>query len=266
MPVRVLDAHGSGVSSNVAAGIIWAADHGARVINLSLGGGPSPGMQIAMQYALTKNTVVLAAAGNNGAEQQRGRVSRPRTRKRSRSARSTRTSRGRRSRTRARYVDVSAPGNNILSTWSSSSNSYAVASGTSMATPYASAEAALIIARNPKLSAGAVTSILESTARDAGPAGVDSSVRARPDRPRRGRARGDAEGRRATAQRVTGIGSSVPSGGVRGFGSAQVYGGVAPAESVTGRARRAPQPARATGSSRRRARSSPSATRASTAA
>jgi hypothetical protein len=51
LPVRVLDAHGTGVASNVAEGIIWAADHGARVINLSLGGGPSPGMETAMQYA-----------------------------------------------------------------------------------------------------------------------------------------------------------------------------------------------------------------------
>ena len=52
-------------SSDVAQGIIWAADHGARVINLSLGGGPSPGMQTAMQYARTKQVVTFAAAGNS---------------------------------------------------------------------------------------------------------------------------------------------------------------------------------------------------------
>ena len=65
MPVRVLDASGSGNSSDVAEGIIWAADHGAKVINLSLGGGPSSGMQIAMQYAWSKQVLTFAAAGNS---------------------------------------------------------------------------------------------------------------------------------------------------------------------------------------------------------
>ena len=64
--MRVLDANGGGVASNVAKGIIWAADHGARVINLSLGGGQSPGIQQAIQYANSKGAVVLAAGGNNG--------------------------------------------------------------------------------------------------------------------------------------------------------------------------------------------------------
>ena len=66
LPVRVLDANGGGVASDVAKGIIWATDHGARVINVSLGGGASPGIQQAMQYANSKGAVVCAAGGNNG--------------------------------------------------------------------------------------------------------------------------------------------------------------------------------------------------------
>src|SRR5207248_1364407 len=63
--IRVLDASGSGSSSDVAEGIVWATDHGARIINLSLGGGASPGMRVAIQYALSKQAVTFAAAGNS---------------------------------------------------------------------------------------------------------------------------------------------------------------------------------------------------------
>jgi subtilisin family serine protease len=223
LPVRVLDSNGGGSSSNVAAGIIWATDHGARVINLSLGGGPSTGIRIAIQYALGKGAVVLAAAGNNAAtgnspvypaaypeaiavaafDQNR--------------ARSTFSNIG-------AYVDVSAPGTSILSLWSSSSNSYAVASGTSMATPYASAEAALIISENRSLSAAAVTRDLEATAIDAGAPGLDPAYGHGLINP--------AAGVLAAQPRVPGYGSKgngywivAPGGAVRAYGRALPYGG-----------------------------------------
>lgn len=65
LPVRVLDDQGNGTPSNVAAGIVYAADNGARIINLSLGGSADPAMQAAVAYAQGKGALVIAAAGNN---------------------------------------------------------------------------------------------------------------------------------------------------------------------------------------------------------
>lgn len=64
MPVRVLGASGSGSNSTVVAGIKYAADHGADVINLSLGGGHSSTQDAAVSYAIEKGAVVVIAAGN----------------------------------------------------------------------------------------------------------------------------------------------------------------------------------------------------------
>jgi subtilisin family serine protease len=67
MPVKVLDANGSGTTATIAAGIVWAANHGARVINLSLGGaGTTQALQDAINFAVGKGVLVLAAAGNSG--------------------------------------------------------------------------------------------------------------------------------------------------------------------------------------------------------
>jgi type VII secretion-associated serine protease mycosin len=172
LPVRVLDANGSGNTSNVAAGIIWATDHGARVINMSLGGGASQGMHDAVAYAVAHNVVVVAAAGNNGdgaapvypgaydeaiavaaVDSNRNRASFSNT---------------------GSYVDISAPGVSIVSTYGSAANAYASMSGTSMATPYAAAAAALVVAAKPSASAADVRSYLLGSADDLGAAGFDN--------------------------------------------------------------------------------------------
>jgi serine protease len=67
MPIKVLNRYGWGTLGNVAEGIRYAADHGAQVINLSLGGsGKSRILEDAVDHALSKGVVVVAAAGNSG--------------------------------------------------------------------------------------------------------------------------------------------------------------------------------------------------------
>ena len=67
LPVKVLSDSGSGSNFNVAAGIRYAADLGAQVINLSLGGGYSRAVHSAISYANSLGSLVVAAAGNEGA-------------------------------------------------------------------------------------------------------------------------------------------------------------------------------------------------------
>ena len=67
LPVKVLNAAGSGARSNIAAGIVWATKHGADVINLSLAGPTHPTSSATQSsYADNHGVVVVAAAGNEG--------------------------------------------------------------------------------------------------------------------------------------------------------------------------------------------------------
>ena len=67
MPVTVLDANGEGRDSDVIAGVIWAADHGADVILMAFSNpGFSPNLQDAIDYAWSRGAVLVAAVGNDG--------------------------------------------------------------------------------------------------------------------------------------------------------------------------------------------------------
>lgn len=70
MPIKTLDSTGSGFASDVASGIRWAADNGARIINLSIGGPGLEGIGVledAIVYAFNKGILVVAAVGNDAA-------------------------------------------------------------------------------------------------------------------------------------------------------------------------------------------------------
>jgi serine protease len=174
LPVRVLGADGSGDASTVAAGIIWAADHGATVINLSLGGGDDPSMAAAVSYAQSKDVVVVAAAGNeredgNPVEYPAaypGVVAVAATDYADASAPFSET---------GSYVTLAAPGVHIASTYpvALGYGPYVYLDGTSMASPYAAASAALVRAAGPTLTATQVINELTSTAQDLGSAGRD---------------------------------------------------------------------------------------------
>jgi thermitase len=140
LAVRVLDANGSGTLDNVASGIEYAADQGAQVINLSLGGPfDSSTLQNAVNYAWNHGSVLVAAAGNESSSAP----SYPAYYSNTISVAST-TSSDTLSyfSNYGSWVDVAAPGSSIYSTYPT--NSYATLSGTSMATPHVAGVAALL--------------------------------------------------------------------------------------------------------------------------
>lgn len=67
MPVKVMGNDGKGATSNIVKGIQYAADKGAKIINMSIGGsGTSAAQESAIKYAAGKGAVLVASAGNNG--------------------------------------------------------------------------------------------------------------------------------------------------------------------------------------------------------
>jgi subtilisin family serine protease len=191
--VRAGQPDGAFTDVDEAAGIVYAVDHGAKIVNLSLGGRrSSPTEQRAIDYAVAHGVLLVAAAGNDRERGNpiefpaallqpvfsngiggRGLVVGASTSDRKRASFSSTGS----------WVSLAAPGDNVLGAVSTLSSPadyprfaiagareglYGYSSGTSFATPEVSGAAALVWAANPSLDARGVAEILKQTASGAG--------------------------------------------------------------------------------------------------
>jgi type VII secretion-associated serine protease mycosin len=170
MPVKVLDSTGAGSTYSVAEGIIWATDHGAHIINMSLGNyAEAEFLHDALKYAYDRGVVLVAASGNDNTDRPGYPAAYPEVL--AVSATDVDESRAEYSNY-GDYIDVAAPGTSIPSTYPGSR--YAALSGTSMASPHVAALASLVRAANSDLTNKEVMDLLRKTARDLGTPGKDN--------------------------------------------------------------------------------------------
>ncbi len=179
MPIKVLSAQGSGSVAGIADGIRWAADHGAKVINMSLGGRfNSQVLAKAVRYAHDKGVVVVCAAGNDG----KGRVSYPAANSGALAVAATQFDEGTTFYSNwGREISVAAPGGNTrldqngdgmpdgvmqntVTPGNIEKQDYLLFMGTSMASPHVAGVAALLMGSGVT-DPNAVKRILENTAR-----------------------------------------------------------------------------------------------------
>jgi subtilisin family serine protease len=184
MPIKVLDSQGQADDEDIAAGIRWAVDHGASVLNLSLGG-PGEGtgiLQQAVNYANSRNAVVVAAAGNDGDKGVSvataphypaacaGVIAVGATDAAGNHASFS---------SYGNWIDVVAPGAVTENPARGSAttmrgSTYGAGSGTSFSAPLVAGVAFLMRAANPNANQATISNRLIGSARDLGTAGVDA--------------------------------------------------------------------------------------------
>lgn len=168
---------GGGTDADISEAVIWAADNGAAVINMSYGGAYSRVEEDAVKYAQGKGALMVAAMGNEGLTGNArsypaalpGVIGVAATNQSDQ--RATFSNYG-------DYVDISAPGVDILSTYPDDANGdtsddYGYLSGTSMASPMVAGAAAVIKAKYPTYTAGKLWDRLKAGANDIGAVGRD---------------------------------------------------------------------------------------------
>ena len=163
VPVRVLNCNGSGYGSDLLAGIDWIVKThpgGPAVINLSLGGAYSAALNAAVENAISRGFIVVAAAGNTSSDacdvspaSASGAIT---------AAASTQSDGFASFSNYGSCVDAVAPGSKILSSWIGSSQATAVLSGTSMAAPHLAGIAARFLQESPGMRASRMLETLRS--------------------------------------------------------------------------------------------------------
>jgi len=168
MALKALNSTGSGNASDTAEAILYAADNGVKIINLSLSADEEyESITQAVEYAQGLGCLVVAAVGNGSTS-----VGYPAATEGVLAVSATDNNDNHFQFSNiGPEVDVAAPGVNIFS--ASKSNSYYTASGTSASTPHVSGLAALIWSLRPEWDSLQVSEIITSTARDISPGGFD---------------------------------------------------------------------------------------------
>ncbi|RKD25502.1 hypothetical protein BEP19_00720 [Ammoniphilus oxalaticus] len=169
MPIKAIGSEGTGTSFDIARGIRWAADHGAKVINMSVGNYHPSGILLdSIRYAHSKGIVLVAASGNDNSNQPSYPAAYPEVISVAAVDQQAR---------RAEFsnyggtVEIAAPGVDIPSAYLY--NEYAALSGTSMACPHVAGLAGLILSVEPRLKNEQVRKIIQQSAQKVTGAGRD---------------------------------------------------------------------------------------------
>lgn len=199
LPVAALDPSGVGDSSTVARAIIAAADAGARVINLSLGGpDQDPVLDAACVYAYTKGAILVAAAGNSYFQGNAVQYPAASPNVVAVAAVDSTGNPATFSNT-GPHIDLAAPGQDVVV--AAPGGTYMTDSGTSFAAPHVAASIALVAAANPALNAAQIVSVTQLTAQD------DASGNGRDDQLGYGIVRAD----RAVAASLSMVSAGLPA-------------------------------------------------------
>ncbi len=187
MPVKVLNQNGIGATSGIISGLNWAVTHGAKVINMSLGGtSHSQAFQDAIDGAYRHGVTIIAASGNSYGKGNPVFYPAAYHHVIAVAAVGDQNEHASYSETGS-YVDIAAPGGNASSNhdnnqrhwiWStylrSKGSAYIGMTGTSLATPHIAGVVTLLLSVNPSLTPAQIEAALTQTATDLGQPGRDN--------------------------------------------------------------------------------------------